>query len=244
MNTLRDVKEKVRTLLDDPQGDFATDDYVLPFVNLVYEDCINYLANTCSPFMTEQRLVLNLPQGTTDLTSYQVAPTTGAIAAGFTGSPLLGIRKVLKIWWKQAGQPENCYCEANESKNLPNVTPQNYITGQQVFWEWREYKIFLTPLSFNADFKVKGEFAPPPLLKDADAVQIYPSMSSALAYMVAATIGVTRVNQTYLTMWQQRATSTLDDISADLVRGEQGTSQRVGRVSRSRRSYGYGGYGG
>lgn len=230
MNQLFDVKQKARTLIGDPDGDFATDDYILPFINICYENAVNYLANTCSPFMTETRLLLNVNQGTTDFTQYQVAPQTGALAAGQTGAPLLGLRKPLRIWWKVAFQPENCYCEALPEKDLPNITPQNYITGQQVFYEWRQYKLFVTPLSFNADWKVKGEYAPPPLVKDDDVVQIYPSMTSALAFMTAAMIGGERVNATYIQTWSTAATNTLDDISADLVRGEQGTSQRVGRM--------------
>lgn len=237
MNQLFDVKAKARTLIGDPEGDFATDDYILPFINIAYENAVNYLANTCSPFMTSSRLVLNVPQGTTDFTNFQVAPATGAQAAGQTGAPLLGLRKVLRIQWKQAFQPENCYCDAHECKDLPNITPQNYITGQRVYYEWQRYKLLLTPLSFNADFKVKGEYAPPPLLKNEDYVQIYPSMTSALAFMTAAMIGGERVNASYITSWGQQATTTLDDISADLVRGEQGTSQRVGRLGGRRRGY-------
>lgn len=230
MNQLFDVKAKARTLIGDPDADFATDEYILPFINLCYENAVNYLANTCSPFMTENRLVLNVPQGTTDFTPFQVVPATGALAAGQTGAPLLGLRKPLKIWWKQAGQPENCYCEAHLLKQLPFVTPQNYIAGQRVFYKWQQYKLYFTPLSFNADFQVEGEFAPPPLVEDHDIVQIYPSMSSALAFMTAAMIGGERVNATYIQTWSAAATTTLDDISADLVRGEQGTSQRVGRM--------------
>jgi hypothetical protein len=239
VNQLKDVKLKVRTLLDDPEGDFATDDYILPFINIVYEDAVNYLANTCSPFMEEDRVILNLPQGTTDLTSFQVAPATGAIAAGLAGSPLLGLRKILDIWWKVAGQPENCYCEAKEVKRLPFITPQNYIAGQRVYYKWQQYKLYVTPLSFNADFWVHGEYAPPPLTEDDDFVQIYPSMTSALGYWTAATIGGTRASQALLTTWQTAAMTTLDDISADLVRGEQGTDQRVGKINgRNGRGYG------
>jgi hypothetical protein len=240
VNQLKDVKLKIRTLLDDPEGDFATDDYVLPFINLVYESAVNYLANTCSPFMEEDRLVLNLPQGTTDLTAFQVEPATGALAAGLAGSPLLGLRKILDIWWKQAGQPENCYCQATEVKRLPWITPQNYITGQRVFYKWQQYKLYVTPLSFNADFWVHGEYAPPPLLEDSDVVQIYPSMTTALALWTAATVGGARASQVLLATWKADAMSTLDDISADLVRGEQGTSQRIAKVNGRRgRGSGY-----
>jgi hypothetical protein len=230
VNQLFDVKKKARTLIGDPDGDFATDDYILPFINIAYENAVNYLANTCSPFMTEKRLLLNVPQGTTDFTNYQVAPATGAQAAGQKGAPLLGLRKVLKIWWKVAGQPENCYCEADQVKDLPDITPGNYITGQRVYYEWIQYKLNVVPLSFNSDWRVKGEYAPPPLLKDEDVVQIYPSMTSALGFMTAALIGGERVNASYISSWSSQATLTLDDISADLGRGEQGTSQRVGRM--------------
>lgn len=230
MNNLKELKSKIRALVEDGDIDWTDDDYLVSKIAIVYDDAVNYLMNTCSPFITAQITVPNVSFGTTDLTSFQVAPATGAQAAGQQGAPLLGLINPLDIWYKQAYQPENNYIHCRETKDLPFITPSNYVMGQTVYWEWRAYKLFVTPLSFNADFLVKGEFKPPPLLKDTDIVQIHPSMTSALAYMTAAMIGGSRVNASYLQTWEAQASRTLDDISAQLTRKEQSTSQRVGRM--------------
>ena len=230
-NDLKDVKSKTRALLGDPLGDWATDAYLIPLINLIYEDSINYLMNTCSPFMTKKVFVPNVMAGTTDLTSWQATPQTGAQAAGQQGAFLLGLVTPLEIYWKVEGQPENNYRLADEKKDLPFITPANYINGQNLYWEWIGNRLNVTPLSFPSDWLVKGEFKPPPLLLDADYVQIDSMMTSALAYATAATAGGERINATYIQNWGSRATMALDDISARLVRKEQSTPQRLGRYS-------------
>jgi hypothetical protein len=231
MNQLIDVKKKARTLVEDPDGDWADDEYILPYIVIAWESAINYLTNTCSPFITEARPVLNVPMGTTDFTPFQVKPATPAQAVGQAGAPLVGLMTPLKIWWKVAGQPENNYCEADEKKDLPFITPANYIAGQRVYWEWRANKILVTPLNFNADFLVKGEYLPQCPLKDEDYLQLDPLMSNGLGYATAALIGGGRVNQSYLTTWQQAAENEWDNVSARLVRKELSTTQRAGRMS-------------
>lgn len=235
MNQLLDVKRDARTLVGDPDGDWADDEYILPFINIAYTRAINYLMNTCAPFITRKVAVPAVPAGTTDWTPFQVAPATGEIAAGQTGAPLLGLINPLEIWWKVQFQPENNYCLAKEEKDLPFITPSNYIVGQRVYWEWIGNKINTTPLSFIADFLVKGEFLPPALKEDTDYLELDPAMAPALGFATAALIGGSRVAQSYIVTWQGEAEKSFDDISARLTRKEQGTSQRVGRMGGRRR---------
>lgn len=237
-NTLLDVKEAARTLVGDPLGDFADDDYLVPFVKIAFTNALNYLKNTCSPFVTDQRTLPNVPQGTTTLSPYQVKAQTGQQLSGQQGAILAGLVKPLRVWWKVAGQPENNYCEADPKKDLPFVSPSNYIAGMKLYYEWRQYKLYVTPLSFNADFSVKGEFNPVLPTKDEDEITLHPSCGVALGFMVAALIGGERVNATYIQNWGDTANRTLDDISADLVRGEQATTQRIGRYTGRRRGRG------
>jgi hypothetical protein len=230
MNQLKDVKVKARALVGDPDGDWADDAYLMPFVGIAYEGAINYLANTCAPYITINRDIPNVPQGTTDLTSLQVQPATGAQAAGLGGSPLLGLVTPLKLWFKQAGQPENNYMEAFERKNLSFVTPSNYVVGMNMQWEWRANKMFVTPLGFTADFLVKGDFIPPPLVEDDDVLQLDPLMANGMGFAVASLIGGERIAQSYRDGWASAAEQEWDNISARLVRKELSTTQRVGRI--------------
>jgi|SRR5882724_5109666 len=228
MNTLKDVKARTRALIGDPDADFSTDAYLVPLINQAYEQMINYLSNTCSPFMTKLVVVLGIPKGTTDLTEFQV-----------TGKPLDGLMNPLGIEFKVAGQPENFYCPATRQDILPNITPTGNPPTRNMYWEWRSYLLYVTPLPYDSDLRVRGEFRPAPLLEDNNIIAIHPLMAGALAYATAALIGGERMNASYVQNWQQQATLTLDDISAELVRQQQGTSTRIGRMNQSHRRRGY-----
>jgi hypothetical protein len=105
-------------------------------------------------------------------------------------------------------------------------------------WEWRSYVVYITGLGFAADIRIRGEFRPAALVKDTDPIAIHPQMTVALAYATAALIGSERGNTGYVTNYGQQAQNTLDDVSATLVRQQQGTSSRVGRMSsRGRRGF-------
>jgi hypothetical protein len=228
MNTVLDVKQRIKALVGDPDGDFCTDAYLLPLINLAYEDSINALEGTCSPFITQLQPCPNLPLGTTSLVAQQKA-----------GQPLDGLVNPLSIEIKQAGQPDTSYCFLKRVDILPNSSniglnqPAN-IYWQSLCWEWRSYVIYLTTLPYPADIRVRGEFRPPALVKDTDPIVVHPMMAAALAYAAAALVGAERGNAGYVTKYGDAATARFDDISAELVRQQQGTTSRVGRMSNGR----------
>jgi hypothetical protein len=235
MNTV-DVKQRARSLIGDPEGDFATDGYLLPLINQAYDQSINYLEGTCSPFITQLQVATNLPAGTSDLTELQKP-----------NQPFFGLVNPLDIEIKQTGLPELNYVMGKRVDILPNSS--NYAPGQpswnywgKFLWEWRSYVIYFTPVGFAADIRVRGEFRPPALVKDTDPIVIHPQMVVALAYATAALIGGERINASYVQNYGAQATATLDDISATLVRAQQGTSSRLGRMSGGRRGTGRGWY--
>jgi hypothetical protein len=226
MNQLRDVIARVRSLVGDPDGDFATSDYLIPLINQALDESVNYLEGTCSPFITKMQDVPNIAAGTTTFIDLQ-AP----------GEVLAGLVNPFKIWFKQAGQPINTYCEAQQMDILPFIAPNANPTTRGTFWEWRSYAIYLTPLTYIADFCVRGEFRPAPLLKDDDYITVHPQMTPALAYATAALIGMERGNSGFVNTYGPRAENTLDDISAQLGRSTQGTTARAGRMNRGRRGF-------
>lgn len=237
MGTLRDVKASVRALIEDPEGYISPDADLVQKINLVYKSAIGRLANYGSPNIEQQIPLLNVPAGTTTLSTYQVQQPPGQ-RAGLAGSPLAGLINPLLIEWKQANQPENCYCEARfVDEYLPHVVPGNYINGMGVWWTWRAWQLYITPLGFPADFLVTGEFKPAPLLKDEDKVAVHPMMDDYLAYATAAMIGASKVNASYIQTWTALADVTMDDVIGWLVRKDQGGICRVGRMTDSRRRY-------
>jgi hypothetical protein len=223
MNQLKDVKAKVRSLLGDPDGDWLTDAYLLPLINQAYEQQVNTLSATCSTYITAVRQIPAIPVGTIDLSEWQKDPK----------QPLYGMVNPLILEWKQAGQPDNYYVQAERVDVLPNITPATPTPVFCLYWEWRSYTVFVTPLNFPADFRMRGEFRPAPLLKDDDIVAVHPLMANSLAYATAALAASERGNATWVQTFTQQAVVTLDDIAGQLVRAQQGTTIRIGRANPS-----------
>lgn len=223
INTFAEVKGEIRSLIGDPDGDFATDAYLTPLVNIVQKKAVNYLEGTCSPFITKIVDVPNIPAGYTSFIKEQKA-----------GGTLVGLFNPLIIEFKQAGMPINTYCEAIKTNRLPNIAPDANPTTRGMYWEMRSFVLYLTPLTYIADFQVRGEFRPAPLLLDDDIIAVHPMLSTVLAFGTAALIGAERGNQSYVTNYQPQAEQILEDVASELVRQQQGPPTRLGKMNRTR----------
>lgn len=227
MNKLRDAKARARALVGDPDAQWTTDSYLQPLMSIAYDDIIGYLRNFASPAIEKVVPILNVPAGTTSFLEYQAGPSV----------PLSGLVTPLRLKWKQAGQPENQYRLVNESSDLPDIVPGNYLNGMSVFWEWRAYVMYVTPLGFPADFQMRGEFLPPLPIKDDDYLTLHPMIATPLGYWTASLIGGESTNATVRQTWKEEAMRSIDDLSSDLTRKDQGKpGPRLGRMnSRGRR---------
>lgn len=235
VNTLRDVKAKVRAIVGDPNGDWLTDSYLAMLINQVYDLIILDLSETCSPYITRVVEIPNLEFGTTDLAQYQNS----------NNQPLYGLIWPFKngLDWKPAGQPECYYRCVVQKDKLPNFSLSGPSPINSMYFEWREFVIYLTPLPFNVDLRVRGEFRPQPLIKETDVVAIHPQMAAVLAELTAACANRERANVPQSQAFTVEGNSGLDAIKNQLVRSQQGTSVRLGRMRGGRRGGGYGGWG-
>lgn len=231
MNTLYDVKAKVRALVGDPMGDFCTDAYLTPLINQVYADQFMQLqSETGSSFEEEVRDVPALPLGTTSMENYQAESMANEDGTKSTG-PLYGLITPIVVEWKVSGQPDAWYVEAARTGKLPNVSPAAPYPPYLMQWEWRGGVIYLTPLQYPCDVRVRAEYAFTPLVKDTDRLRIHPNMATATAYGAAALVGAERNNANYATQYAEQAQRTLEQIANILVRAEQGTTTRLGRLN-------------
>lgn len=220
-------------------GDFTTDAYILPFINQVYEQQATQLeANADSSFDEFVRDVPALPIGTTNLENYQSETMTDEDGEASTG-PLFGLVTPITVEWKQIGQPDANYVEAARTGKLPNVSPAAPSPPYIMQWEWRASVIYLTPLGYPCDIRVRGEFAFGNLLKDSDILGIHPKMGVPVSYGAAALIGQERNNASYATGYAEQADQALENIENILVKAEQGTVTRIGRLGNKN----VGGYG-
>lgn len=229
INTLFDVKQQACSLVGDPARDFCTDAYLTPKINVAYGDLLLKLeADADSSFQELVRDVPNVPVGTTNLGTYQA----GQMPGGQQG-PLFGLFSPIRVEWKLTGQPDNYYVEADRTGTLPNVSPAAPGPPFTMWWEWRGGLIFLTPMTFAVDMRVRAQFCAKPLQKDSDQLGIHPLVWLPVAYGTAALIGAERNNAGWKA-YADDAEAKTEDIENILVKAEQGTVCRIGRTGGSR----------
>jgi hypothetical protein len=206
MQTFDDVYGRVAAMAGDPDKDWLTPAYFTPICNQVYEQQIEYLDGTCSPYIEKVVIILGVPVSTNE--SNLVPYNAQGGVAGTPNRPLARLVKPRYIDYRQSGQLGNCWRPAKEFSILPDGPQQ------------------ITANTF--DIRVRGNFLPPPLLKSTDEVLIHPNMGHALAYGIMAVIGMERPNAAWVQNYGLQATNTLQEIAAALVRQQQRLTFRLG----------------
>jgi hypothetical protein len=219
------VKDKVRSLLDDPQGSYNTDSFIVPLIEQVYEDANSQLVSTQGNWDISVVEVPGIQPGTPNLSGLQ-AP--GELLATLTDQPL-------RIDWKPAGQDASYYLLVPNFEVLPDFQPAQYMRG----WEFRSEVIWLTQCSIAVDLRIRGEFGPPALTSDDSVLISHPRIGLAVAYGTAALVGSVRGNAPWEKTYNDKAMEVMDDIMTELVRASQGAVRRMGRQTRRRGGLGF-----
>ena len=206
MQTRRDVFGQVAGLVGDPMRDWITDEYMSPLCEMAYETAISYLEGTCSPYIEK---VVTVPAVSIGVDETDLVP----FASPANVYPLQYLMKPRYVDFKPVGQPASQYRPVTEFSVLPDA-PQQVLAG--VF-----------------DIRVRGDFRPQPLLNDDDVVEISPLAGHALAYSIAALIGVERPNQAWADNYGKLAQAAWDIIAGNLIRQQQHLTFRLGSPNRS-----------
>lgn len=217
--TLGQVKARVRSLLDDPNGSYLSDDFTIPLINEVYSDINSQLTSTQSSFDISVVEVPNVNPGTPNLADQQ-AP--GQVLDRLESQPL-------RIDWKPAGTDPSLYRLVPNYGVLPNLQPQQGMAG----WEYRAGVIWLTPASIAVDLRIRGEFGFPSLVGDDDVLLSHPRIGFVVAYGTAALVAAVRGNAAWVQQYEAKAAEALDDIMCEIVRSEQGQVRRTGRQTQT-----------
>ena len=218
--TLGQVKARVRALLDDPEGSYLTDSYLVPLICEVYDDANSQLASTQSSWDVAVVEVPGIAPGTPNLGPLQ---TGNGPLAGLTNQPL-------RIDWKPAGNDPAHYQLARNYEVLPDLETRAGLAG----WEYRAGTIWLNPSSTSIDLRIRGEFAPPALVGDGTVLVSHPRIGYVVAYGAAALVATVRGNDAWTRQYEQKATEGMDEIMEQLVRAEQGQVRRAGRQTHRR----------
>lgn len=215
--TLGMTKARIRALLDDPEGSYLTDSFIVPLINQVYDDANSQLASTQGPWDVAVVECPGITPGTPNLQPFQVG----------TGSLAQLVDQPLRIDWKLAGADPSYYRLVRNYEVLPDMQPQQAMAG----WEWRSEVIWLTRCSFAVDLRIRGEFAPAPLVEDGDVLSSHPRMGYVAAYGTSSLIAVVRGNKDWAAQYEQKAIEGLDEIMEQIVRATQADTRRAGRMS-------------
>lgn len=222
-NTLGETIARCQALMGDPQGRLISRAYAVPFINQAYSDIAKQIKNGSGKNFEAVVEVLNVAAGTSSLYSQQAA-----------GKPLAGLFDPIRMWVKTAGQLPQYYtpargpCDTLPHVNPPGITPGNYATV--VTFAWIGNQLSVTPVAGAIDIQVYGRFNPPRLQADEDVLVIYGDMSDTLAYSACALMGVERTNPAILAGYVERATASIDNIIADVIRQGQKNPRRLAKI--------------
>lgn len=176
MDTLGVVFDLARTLLDDRESDWATDDYLRPFVSLAARMLSAELAAYRFSFAETEAVLANLPVGTNNL---------GAFLA--SDGPLANLLQPLALWERPTGGDDSQWTRLARVEQL---TPQPPAASFH-FWEFREGNIYLSPTSIPIDLRIRFEETLNALGDSAQRLRI-PGSASILAYHAAALVARSR----------------------------------------------------
>lgn len=233
-NTLGETVGRCQSLMGDPKGYLISRNFAVPFINQAYSDMAKSIKNASGKNFERVVEILNVPQGTSDLSVYQEYDAPPNNQPG----PLVGLYDPLRVWVKVAGALPQYYTEAwGPRDTLPHTQPAGVQPGNfsvVVTWTWIGNKLFITPVAGPIDVQVYGRFNPSRLQKDEDKLLLYPDMTDTLAYASCGLFGVERANPQILQGYAERAIAGVDNIVADIVRQSQGVPRRTAKMGNGR----------
>lgn len=220
MLLVKDIVGRVQSKLDDPDGTYITPEYVLGFVNDVYDWLFNKLSLTGSQFSEADVIIPGVAAGSPDLSQYQQP-----------GQPLAMLVQPTMLRWRIPGLDESYFRKANGPLDAPRDLPAPGLP-QLDSWAWVRYVIELSQCSTPLDIEVTGSFLFDPLTEPDDPVAIAMNANRVFSSKLASDIGAARGNDKWVAKYGNDADEALDDLAVLLVRARQATTHRVGRISR------------
>lgn len=215
VRTLGAVKQRVRSLLGDPDGDWLTDDFITPLINQVYEQYCSSLSDTGATLTRKVVVLPGIPLGTSAIIGDLAEPLDSMV-----DDPI-------NVDWKQAGAPNDMWRPVREAERIPDINPGQNSTP---YYEYRAYVLYLTPFLFAIDLRVRADFDPPELVEDKDLILVHPRLGHVLAYGSAALAAAERPTLAWAQTYGAEATTTLNVIRQQLSRGRQGVTLKPARI--------------
>lgn len=216
---LLDIAARVRSKVDDADGTYCDDNYVLGFAQDVYEWLEGKLRLIDTNFDEGIVILPAVAAGTPDLNGFMA-----------TGQPLATLLQPTMVRWRLPGQDASFFRRADG--------PLDYIRDiaqpapQLDSWAWIRYSLKLAKFSTALDLEVTGEFLFDPLTATDSQIQINLLVNRAFACKIASEVGKARGNDKWVTTYSADADEAIEDLQIAMVKGDQPKTERVARMSR------------
>ena len=209
---------KIQSLVDDDEGDFTTDNYLVPKVQIALDKLVLRCLN--NPNMGTLKTVVELPSvaaGTKSLRSYFEASNAT------TGGPLALLSELIDVRERPASgsRNEQDWIGMDPVPNLPAAQPTSF---NRVFvWTYDDIKLLGADQA--VDMRIFGKFTPV-AIKNADT-PIVPNTDIILAYGAAAVIARARGNNDLATDYAAQEKELTDNLFSNAIMNHQAVRVRM-----------------
>lgn len=236
-NSVGQVTNLVRSLLNDAPGNWATDAVLLPYLNDSYLTVQKKISNSGGDLFIQDDVLLvvaavpaNLQDPGTQVVLNDATPVPNQLP-----SDLL---EPLKLW-------ERPNLSTQDFVEMTDVTshgglPSN-IQGQSLqFWEWRADGLYFVGATQDTQIRLRYNRALPTLAGPTDVILIRGSQN-ALAHATAALVGFARGSPLADKM-EQLFSDSIDDVILENVRRNQNAGVRRKGFRQRQRNWGARGF--
>ncbi|SRR6266566_2233461 len=207
------VTAQVAALLDDPGRTFATDDYLVPYVQLTQDQLEQEaLQNPNLGNMVTTVIIPAVPAGTFDLQDY------------FTpGQPLELLIDIISMKERTVGglRQEQDWNFMSRVNDIPTIQPVAFNS----YFAIRDNTVVLSGADQDMDLRIFGKFKPQPLASGNSV--IVPNTSPILSFGAAALVSMARGNDTMANWYEKKRIDAQDGFMSNAIMEMQATRIRM-----------------
>jgi hypothetical protein len=219
MLTAQDVFAAARVMVDDPEGDAATDQYLVPLLQLTIDDMTTDILR--NPNIGVLKAVVVLPGFPAGVTSFAAA---GYFGAG-TGQPgngeLAMLDSIITMREKAAGSADINYMPMTEMTDLPIVVQESF---NQVYVHLQGSDILVPGATQANDVRIFGTFDQPTIQNQDTPIR--PGTQASLKFGLAAAYCMARGNPKLAEGWDKKYQRAKNDLLNAIIMEQQQVPQR------------------
>jgi len=245
------VTQAARSLLNDVHGNVFSDIFLLPYLNLAYNDLWIILENNGQETFISDEVFLTVPavngvdpsaqviiQDTSVLITQAPGGTVAFVNPGEAGPPNtlpVDLIQPLQLWERQAGSPSFTFVRMENRSGmggLPSI-PQGEYLG---FWEWREDGLAFIGALIDVQIRMRYEKMLAPASDGTSQILVRNGLNF-LAYKTARLAAMSRTATEGLgaALKPDEAEAEFQLINSAARRGQENPRRRIGYGARTRR---------